>query len=116
MKERRQNMRVNSTLVIDHWPWRSLLLSSSTAENISSSGICFPSLQRFESPQQIGISMHIPEFKEPITATAEVVWLKEIDSVNYRYQIGAKFLKISPAHRVRLLHHLCNKLEACNPQ
>ena len=111
MDERRQHMRISDALAIDHWPWKSFFVSSSVSENISAGGLSFPSLQHFEPCQQIGISIHAPEFKDPLSATAEVVCSKEIHNVNYRYQIGVKFLKMSAAHRARLLHHLCGKLE-----
>jgi c-di-GMP-binding flagellar brake protein YcgR len=116
MNERRQHVRIDDFLEVEHWPWKSLFLSSSVSENISAGGLCFPSLQRFEAPQQIGISIHSPEFKDPITAFAQVVWLKEIEDLNYRYKVGVKFLKMSASHRARLLHHLCAKLEENNPQ
>ncbi len=116
MEERRKYTRINDSLSLDHRPAKSLFLSSSLLENLSAGGVCFPTLQRLEPPQQIGLDIHVPEFKEPVSVFAEVVWLKEIEDINYRYHIGAKFLKMSPAHRVWLFHHLRNKIQEPDPQ
>lgn len=111
MDERRQHMRVDDSLTLEHWPWKSLFVSSSVSENISAGGMCFPALQRLEPKLRIGVNIYLPDFKEPVTSAAEVVWLCEIDNFTYRFKVGVKFLEMPMTHQARLLHHLCSKLE-----
>lgn len=111
MQERRQHMRINDALTIEHWPWKSLFVSSSVSENISVKGICFPALQCLEPQLRIGLNIYLPEFKEPVTSAAEVVWFSEIENFTYRFKVGVKFLEMPMTHQARLIHHLCNKLE-----
>lgn len=111
MHDRREHMRINDSLTIEHWPWKSLFVSSSVSENISAGGMCFPALQRLEPQLRIGLNVYLPEFKEPVTTSAEVVWLSEIDNFTYRFKVGVKFLEMPMTHQARLLHHLYGKLQ-----
>lgn len=111
MDERRQHMRINDALDIKHWPWKNLFVSSSVSENISAGGMCFPALQRLEPKLRVGLNIYLPEFKDPVTLAAEVVWLCEINNFTYRFKVGVKFLEMSMTHKARLLHHLCSKLQ-----
>lgn len=110
IQERRQHVRISQSLEVSYWASKQLLRFSSRSVDISRGGICLPVLQRLEAGTIIQLEIRSPEVRKPIVATAKVVWLKEKRNRQFPFEIGIKFIEITPSDS-KVLDGLCKKLE-----
>lgn len=80
--------------------------TGSRSEDISEGGISFPVFRSIEPGANLEIEIYITEFKKPILATGEVVWLHKRNDIRYPFLVGIKFVKIDLSDRHKLRSYL----------
>lgn len=107
MTEQRKHIRINESLMISHRLLKEAYRTGSRSKDISEGGICFPAHRSFEPGTNLELEIHILEFKKPIVATGEVVWLRKRNDIKYPFLVGVKFIKIDLLDRRKLHNYIC---------
>ncbi len=75
-------------------------------KNISKGGICFIGYESLRESDIIDLQIYLPEDKNPVSAMARVVWVKEflIGEIpkGKRYDVGVEFVQISEEDKTRI--------------
>lgn len=80
--------------------------TGSRSSDISEGGMSFPAHRSIEPGTNLEIGIYIAEYKEPIAATAEVVWLRKRADIRYPFLVGVKFIKIDLLDRQKLRSYI----------
>lgn len=103
MTEQRKHTRISESLMISH---RLLLKGAyktgARSSDISEGGISFPAHRSIEPGTNLELEIYIAEYKEPIVAISEVVWLRKRNDIRYPFLVGVKFIKIELLDRQKL--------------
>jgi c-di-GMP-binding flagellar brake protein YcgR len=95
MDERRKEVRIDKLLSISYRISKGLLKSTSSTRNVSQVGLCLPVFQRLDPGIVLEMEMKLLEYRRPITASGEVVWIRENpDNKQYSFEAGIGFIKI----------------------
>ena len=109
MDERRKYIRIDGSTAISYRVLKQFLGSGSRSKNISEGGICLPIHQRFEIGVVLELKIHLAELSHPILAVGKVVRLEEKkQGVNFPFELGIQFIKISPADKNKIIAHIAN--------
>ena len=109
MDERRQYIRIDKSTAVSYRVLEQFLGSGSRSKNISEGGICLPLHQRFGVGVVLELKIHLAELSQPILAIGKVVWLEEKkEDVNFPFELGIQFIKISPADKNKIITHISN--------
>lgn len=88
---------------------------NSHSKNISATGICIVTKERFESGTNLGMNFFLPDYDEPIYAIGKVVWIKEIklsdSSAGTAFDAGVRFLKIKPDDRDKINQYVVARIK-----
>ena len=104
--EKRKNFRLEEPLSVVRCSMKYLLETHSLSRDISEDGICLVTPHKVEIGEILELGIYIPEAKEPIRATGEVVRRNQSDDPKYPYLLGIKFIKIAPQDSVRIREHI----------
>ncbi|MCF7907507.1 MAG: PilZ domain-containing protein [Candidatus Omnitrophica bacterium] len=102
----RKHFRLKAKLNVFRCPVKYLFEHNALSEDISEDGICLMTPYKLDIGERMDLSIYVPEKKEPIIATAEVVRRNETNDRNYPYLIGMKFRKISQDSKKQILDHI----------
>jgi len=103
---RRKHFRIKDKLVVFRCPVQYLFEHNALSADISEDGICLMAPYMLEIGEQVELSIYLPESKEPIIATAEVVRRNETNDPQYPYLMGMQFQKISREARNQILKRI----------
>lgn len=103
---RRKHFRIKDKLSVFRCPVKYLFEHNALSTDISEDGICLMATYMLEIGERIDLNIYIPESKEPIIATAEVVRRNETNDPQYPYLMGMKFKKISRKAKEQVLEHI----------
>ena len=79
----------------------------SFTQDVSESGIRFPTPVRLQIGQQLPLTLQLPFSDASMQAIGEVMWIREISRLGApQYEIGARFQWIEDPDRQRLSRHL----------
>ena len=110
MQERRQYIRLSKSLEVSYRISNQLMRFSSRSVDISMGGICLSVPQRLDPGTVFELEIRPTGVKKPIVATAKVMWLKERNDAQLPFEIGIKFIRITPSDS-KILNSLCRDLE-----
>ena len=108
MQERRQYIRVQTPVMIGFPNPETMKTERSYTQNISDTGMRFPTTVSLRVGQQIPLTLELP-FSHDATmhATGEIVWVREISRLGApQYEIGVRFQWVDDPDRKRLGNHL----------
>lgn len=88
--------------------------------DVSQSGCCFVSDQKFDKGAKIKVLLDIPAFVKPLKIDSEVMWCQKMKGYDKYFKIGVKFTKMNREDRSRLnrldhdtmLHHVRRETES----
>lgn len=106
MEERRQHLRLSKSFSITYQPQTQLMRPTCQSKNISLSGISLGVYHRLQPGSIIKIWIELKDYKKPIIATGQVIWLKDIPDPAFPYQVGIKFTKIDSSEKQVLLNQI----------
>ena len=110
MKERRRHLRINKSLFLTYRSLRDYLTSSSKSVDVSPGGIRFPVRRRLEAGTVLKMEIHSRKPGRVIPLTGTVVWVNEVTGGRFPFEVGVRFLEISPAD-LDTLHRICERSE-----
>ena len=102
----RKHFRLKAKLKVFRCPVKYLFEHNALSEDISEGGICLMTPYKLNIGERVDLSIYLPEKKEPIIATAEVVRRNETNDSQYPYLMGMKFRKINLEAKKQILDHI----------
>ena len=107
MEERRQHVRVNAPVLIEFAHPESGQKERSFTQDVSESGLRFPTPAKFPIGHTLTIMLTLPYHTAPCRATGEVIWIREIARLGAtQYEIGLRFQWIEYPDREQLARSL----------
>lgn len=107
MSERRKCMRFNANIDVRYEVPQSVLEGISITKDISANGMQLPAALRIDDGTRLGLKIMLPEEKNPVFATAEVIWSRESKSEDENmHDLGLCFVKIDSLDRSRILDYI----------
>ena len=107
MQERRAHTRVATPVMIEFPQPGTMKTERSYTQDVSESGMRFPTAVRLDVGQEMPVVMRLPFDDGTLHATAIVVWVREISRIGPpQYEVGVRFRWIDDPDRHRLNHHL----------
>ena len=107
MEERRQFIRIETPVLIEFPNPETLKTERSFTQDVSESGLRFPTPVKLRVGQQIALTLEMPFQTGPMHASGEVLWVREISRLSgSQYEIGVRFHWFDDPDRRRLVRHL----------
>lgn len=107
MEERRRFIRVGSPVMIEFPSPGTLKTERSFTQDVSESGIRFPTTVKLQIGQALPLTLELPFSNASLQATGEVMWIREVSRLGQpRHDVGVRFQWIEDADRQRLSRHL----------
>ena len=107
MEERRRHIRVETPVMVEYPHPETLKTERSYTQDVSESGIRFPTTVRFQVGQDVPVTLQLPFHNTEMQATGQVLWIREISRLGApQYEVGLRFRWIEDPDRQRLERHL----------
>ena|SRR3989338_9127614 len=107
MQERRTHIRVETPVLIEFPHPETLKTERSFTQDVSESGLRFPTAVRLQVGQELPVTLSLPFRDSPLQATAEILWVREISRLGApHYEVGVRFRWLEDPDRQRLVRHL----------
>ena len=107
MQERRRHIRVESPVLVEFPHPETMKTERSFTSDISETGMRFPTTVKLTVSQEIVLTLQLPFLNEPMHATGQVMWVREISRLGApQYEIGIRFQWVDDPDRHRLMNHL----------
>lgn len=107
MFERRRFVRLETPVLVAFPSPGTMKTERSYTQDISESGIKFPTLVRLQIGQQLPLTLELPFSNHSMQATGEVMWIREVSRLGApQYEVGMRFQWIDDPDRQRLSRHL----------
>ena len=107
MQEQRRFIRVVTPVIIEFPNPATMKTERSFSQDVSESGLRFPTNVKLQVGQELPITLHLPFYNATLHATGEVMWIREVSRLGSpQYEIGVKFLWIEDPDRQQLVRHL----------
>ena len=107
MQERRRFIRATTPVLVEFPNPATMKTERSYSQDVSESGMRFPTLVKLQVGQQLALSIELPFSNTTMHATGEVLWVREIARQGApQYEIGTRFLWIEDPDRQQLARHL----------
>ncbi|MFH1784515.1 MAG: PilZ domain-containing protein [bacterium] len=119
MEERRKFVRLQKPVEVKYkFASESSKDEETKTRDISEGGVRIMMNTKILPGNIIDLEIILPDTAEPIKALGETVWEEEfLEGRNLAYEIGVKFIKISPKDREKISKHVYKFLrEGGNPQ
>ena len=120
MEERRQFVRLDTTLPVTYRVLPASAAKATTTKNISGGGLCVFLKERLPSGTPLEVQVTLPGRDKPTTFTAEVTWCEEYEVVGAKrermVQAGVKFVFIHPADQDAIMQHVILNLHVPGPK
>ena len=111
MQERRKHIRIDTPVLVEFPHPQTMKTERSFTQDVSESGMRFPTAVQLQIGQQLPITMELPFHDATMHATGEVMWIREISRLGSpHYDVGVRFLWIEDPDRQRLTRHLSSFL------
>jgi len=111
MQERRRFIRMETPILIEFPAPGTMKTERSFTQDVSESGMQFPTPVRLQVGQQLPLTLDLPFSNSSMQATGEVLWIREMARLGApQYDIGVRFRWIEDPDRQRLVRHLANFL------
>lgn len=112
MDEQRKHIRIPTQVLIEFPNPSTMKTERSFTQDVSESGIRFPTPVFLQVGQQVPLTLHLPYPETTFQATGEVIWIRQISRLGApQYDIGLRFCWIDDPDRRRLGHHLTMLLQ-----
>ncbi|MBI4323081.1 MAG: PilZ domain-containing protein [Candidatus Omnitrophica bacterium] len=110
-EERRQFVRLDTTLPVSYRVLPSTAMKASTTKNISGGGLCVFLNERLAPGTPLEVAVQLPDRPKPICFTGEVAWCEEYEVVgkiqrSRAIQAGVKFVYFSPKDQEAIMQHV----------
>ena len=107
MQERRHHIRASTPVIIEFPNPATMKTERSFTQDISESGLRFPTPVKLDIGQEMPLTLHLPFQEGELHATGTVVWIREISRLGaYQYEVGMQFRWIDDPDRQRLSRQL----------
>ena len=107
MQERRRHIRVETPVMLQFPSPGTMKSEHSYSQDVSESGLRFPTTVKFEMGQEIPLTMQLPFNDTVMHATGAVTWVREIARHGEtQYEVGVQFRWIEDLDRQRLNRYL----------
>ena len=107
MQERRAYIRVETPVLVEFPNPQTLKTERSFTQDVSETGIRFPTAVRLQIGQEIALTLQLPFRDAAMNATGEVLWIREVSRLGApQYDVGVQFRWIEDPDRNRLSRHL----------
>jgi c-di-GMP-binding flagellar brake protein YcgR len=112
MEERRRYVRIGTPVLIQFPNPESMKTERSFTQDVSESGMRFPTPVKLAIGQELPLSLELPFSDATFQATGDVIWIREISRHGEpQYEVGVRFVWIEDPDRQRLIRHLANFLQ-----
>ena len=109
MQERRRHIRVETPILVEFPNPETMKTERSFTQDVSESGMRFPTAVRLQIGQELPITMELPFRDATMHATGQVQWIREVSRHGMpQYEVGVRFRWIEDPDRQRLVRHLAN--------
>ena len=109
MQERRRHIRVETPILVEFPHPESLKTERSFTQDVSESGMRFPTAVKLQIGQELALTMELPFRDATMHATGQVQWIREVSRHGSpQYEVGVRFRWIEDPDRQRLMRHLSN--------
>lgn len=103
MQERRIHVRMQVPVLIEFPHPATLKTERSFTQDVSESGLRFPTAVRLQVGQELPLTLQLPYHQAPFHATGEVLWVREVARLGAtQYDVGLRFRWIEDPDRQRL--------------
>ena len=107
MQERRRHIRVETPILVEFPHPESLKTERSFTQDVSESGMRFPTAVKLQIGQELALTMELPFRDATMHATVQVQWIREVSRHGApHYDVGVRFRWIEDPDRQRLARHL----------
>ena len=107
MQERRRHIRVETPILVEFPNPETMKTERSFTQDVSESGMRFPTAVRLQIGQELPITMELPFRDATMHATGQVQWIREVSRHGMpQYEVGVRFRWIEDPDRQRLARHL----------
>jgi hypothetical protein len=107
MQEQRRYIRLQTQILIEFPNPSTMKTERSFTQDVSESGIRFPTAVPLQIGQQLPLTLHLPYPDTTFQATAEIVWIRQVSRLGGpQYDVGVQFCWIQDPDRQRLVRHL----------
>lgn len=92
-------------------------IGMASIKNISGGGLCLLTVDKIENGLTLHVDFELPEEKLGASALCKVVWVDELEQaideeeMQYKYQIGVKFLEIDRKVKEEIIHLVVKRLK-----
>ncbi len=120
-EERRQFVRLDTTLPVTYRVLPSTTANTSTTRDIGGGGICVFLRQRLSVGTPLEVEVQLQNRPKPICFTGEVVWCEEYEVVgktqrSRAVQAGVKFVYINSKDQETIMQHVILSLQSPKPR
>ena len=107
MREERRHIRVQTPVLVEFPHPETLKTERSFTQDVSESGMRFPTPVRLQVGQEIPLTLGLPFNGSSMHATAEVLWIREVSRLGApQYEVGVRFRWLEDPDKQRLVRHL----------
>jgi hypothetical protein len=99
MSDKRKAVRVRANIVANFKVKAVRLAGGSRVKDISEVGLCLPSKHHFDVNAILELEIRAEDLQEPVKTTARVVWIRNISSSKYNFEVGLEFMDMLPAQK-----------------
>ena len=106
MQERRQFVRLDASVEVEHQVVKEPAAQISKSRNIGGGGIRLIIFERLQPNSEIKLKIKLPDNQPPINITGRVAWQEPFsistEGEREHYDTGVEFTQINPADRARI--------------
>ena len=107
MQERRHHIRLATPVLLQFPNPATMKTERSYTQDVSFSGLQFPTMIRFEIGQEIPMTLQLPFHDVVLQTTGVVMWIREISRLGAsQYSVGVQFRWMQDSDQRRLTRHL----------
>ncbi len=107
MQERRHHIRMETPVLIEFPNPGTMTTERSYSQDLSESGLRFPSAVRLQVGQELPVTLALPYQEPPLHTTGEVQWVREISRLGApQYEVGVRFRWVEDPDQQRLARYL----------
>jgi len=115
MRKPREHVRVSKSLEVKYQIKDGILGCGSRSLDISKGGIRLPIVQKLKPGTILELEINIENVSQPIKAIGEIMWISKRKPGRYPFEVGVKFIEVTPIDS-ELLNGFCKDfLQKQNP-
>ena len=111
MQEQRRHIRIPTPVLIEFPHPTSMKTERSFTQDVSESGMRFPTPVKLQVGQELPITLELPFHDSTMHTTGEIIWIREVSRLGApQYDVGVRFRWVEDPDRQRLVRHLSSFL------